>query len=208
MLSAEEVNPFKQELNNVDPGTRNKVDRVLIGPVYKAKRGADFDFYRYVSFYNTESKKERIYSLPTHRSECFDISESYASFASYTYAYTFQAKITAGIEIAGIGLSTEMTESRTLTTNRNLYNSGKEVAEFTPYLNKQSWEGLTYIETLSQKTGKELFVTKRNDRNRTWLPLLFPWLAPKVYPMPFQVQDADWTFVIERTVIAKCPSRT
>ena len=81
------ANPFKNPVAAVDPISKAKVGAVLLGPVFKAKRGADFDFYRYVTFYNIESRKDRIYSLPVHREQCFDKSEFFWKLHLYLHIY-------------------------------------------------------------------------------------------------------------------------
>ncbi|MBS1958070.1 MAG: hypothetical protein JST80_01230 [Bdellovibrionales bacterium] len=206
MISIDDLgipDPFKRPVAEVDPLTKIKVDRVLIGPVYAAKRGADFDYFRYVTFYNVTTRKERIYQLPVHREECFDKSDL---FANYSWSYTFSAKVSAGVQVGPVGLSTELTQTRTLTTSRNIRATGKVVADHTPYLYKSSWSGFTYLQTYTAKTRAETLVTQQDNKTKWWVQFLFPTLSmPKKYPMEFDVQDAEWTFVVERKILSKCP---
>src|SRR5688572_16891733 len=49
-------NPFpKTPIAPIDPLSKKKVDGVHVGPAFKARAyGADFDYYRYVTFYEIE----------------------------------------------------------------------------------------------------------------------------------------------------------
>ena len=140
-----------------DPMSQKAVDRVLIGPAFKAQKGAQFNYYRYVTFYNIEKRKERITTLPVQREQCFDKSEV---FASYTYSYAFAAAVNASVSLEGLGLSTTLTKTQTLTMGRNIRATGKIVADHTPYLIKQDWYGRTFIQTYNTNTRKAEFVER------------------------------------------------
>ena len=186
-----------------DPLSKKAVDRVLVGPAFKAKKGAGFDYYRYVTFYDIERKQERVSSLPVHRQQCFDKSDF---FASYSYTYTFTAAVTASISFEGLGLSSTMTQSKTLTTGRNVRATGTMVADHTPYMIKQNWYGRTFIQTYTAATGKVALITKETKASNPWFSFFFPAMTQSQYPMNFEVKDAEWTFAVERTMIEKCPN--
>ncbi len=204
LLDLSSFNPFpSNDVAAIDPITKKKMDQVLVGPAYKSTNGrANFDYYRYVTFFDIESRKERIYALPIQHEECHDLSEL---FASYSYNYTFTSAVTASISLEGLGLSAAFTKSRAFTAGRNLRATGKITANHVPYFVKQDWSGQTYIQTYNSKTKKVAFIVKENPETTNWfVKYLFPALAQQQYPMPFEAKDAEWTFLIERTILSKC----
>lgn len=196
------ANPFKRVVQPVDPRSKARVDAVLLGPVYRAKRGSDFDYYRYVTFYNIEERRERIYSLPVHRENCEDNSEIFAGWSSQI---SYSAKISASLSVEGVGLGADFSRTHTLTISRNLKGHGKFVTDHIPYTIKKNWEGYTYLQTVNTKNGQERIVLKENGRVPFWVPVLFPILAPREYPVPFKIDDADWTWDVEPKRISPCP---
>ena len=184
---------------------KKKYDQVLVGPAFKAKNSSgNFDYYRYVTFYDVEKKKERIYSLPIQHEDCSDKSEL---FASYSYSYSFSAAVTASASLEGLGLSSSFTRARTFSTGRNIRATGELIADHTPYFVKQTWVGKTYIQTFNSKTKKETFLKQGNaEQPEWWVKILFPVLAQSRYPMDFEAKDADWTFLVERTITGHCTS--
>ena len=203
LLSA--VDPFPSgNVSPIDPITKKRMDHALVGPAFKSRAyGADYDYYRYVTFYNVVLRKERIYALPIQRAQCYDRS---SLFSSYTYSTSYSANLTASASVEGLGLSASLTETRTFTTNRTITASGDMVADYTPYAMKQDWEGQTYIQLLDSKTGKTSYLDSPKKASAWWVQVLFPFLAISEYPMEFQVKDADWTFVVERQIIESCES--
>jgi hypothetical protein len=199
-------NPFKSEVEAVDPISKTKVDRVLLGPVYKAKSGRDFDFYRWVTFYNVEERKEQIYSLPVHREHCGEGSSM--PFANYSFSYTYAAKVGVGINIEGLGLSADFTKTDTKTAGRHLTATGHTVMDHIPLKIKENWEGKTYLQTANSKTGQEAIQLQEKNGTPLWAKLMFPLLAhAREYPLPFKVEDAAWTFVIEHKLIQECEEK-
>ncbi len=197
------VTPFTDaSIPPIDPISRKKVGHVLVGPTFQVRaRGVDFEYYRYVTFYDVTERKERIYDLPSHREECH---ESNPLFASYNFTYTYSASTQISASHEGLGLSTSFTQTRAFTTGRQLLASGGLMAEHTPHFIKQDWNGRTFIQTYDAHTGKVAFLVKERKGSPWWMPYLFPLLAQKSYPMPFKVKDADWMFVVERTIISHC----
>lgn len=186
----------------VDPLSHKKTDRVLTGPAFELSgNDAGYDYYRYVTFYDIDVKKERIYELPVQREECHD---RFEMFASYSYTYTYSATITASASYEGLGLSASLSESRSFSTSRSLRAMGGIIADHTPYFLKQNWEGRTFIQMINSRTKKTEFVKKARKSSPWWVDAFFPWLSETKYPMDFAVEDADWTFAVERTIIGDC----
>jgi hypothetical protein len=157
-----------------------------------------------VTFYNVTKRKERIYALPVQHAECYDQS---VLFAGYTYSTTYTASVTANASFEGLGLSSTISKARTFTMSRQIQATGGIVADYTPYAVKQDWEGQTYIQLLDSKTGAMPFYLETSSAAPWWLDVLFPvYLLQKQYPMEFSVKDADWTFLIERTILSTCES--
>lgn len=198
-----ETSPFPlTPIAPIDPITNERTDRVLVGPAFKVRSyGSDYDYYRYVTFYDVSVEKERIYELPIHREECHDKSEV---FANYSYSYTYSADVTASASIEGLGLSTSLTTARTFTTARSLRATGEIIANHIPSFLKESWEGRTFIQMANSKTGKVAFLTEEKKETSWWIYLLFPIRATEKYPMRFSVKNADWTFLVERVFIGSC----
>lgn len=201
LLSA--IDPFPSgAIAPVDPLSRKKVGHVLVGPAFKARGyGADYDYYRYVTFYDVSVRKERIYALPIQRAECYDKGDI---FSSYNYSISYSASVTASASIKGLGLSATLGRSRTFTASRGVSASGGVVADYTPMALKQDWNGRTFIQVLASKTGKVAFLDRPSEESPWWVFLLFPNAAKEKYPMPFAVKDADWTFAIERKILSTC----
>ncbi|MBS1962565.1 MAG: hypothetical protein JST04_10135 [Bdellovibrionales bacterium] len=206
LLSSSDPFPSKT-VAAVEPFTGKKVDRTLVGPAFKSRAYADgYDYYRYVTFYNIDYRKEQIFALPVLRAECYDKSDLWSS---YSYSTTYTASVTASASFEGLGLSATFSKSRTFSTGRQISATGGIVADYTPYAMKQDWEGLTYIQLLDSKTGKTKFLEKLTKSTPWWTYIVFPMLAPTwgtspKYPMPFKAKDAAWTFSVERTILSRC----
>lgn len=196
-------NPFPTTaVPAIDPITKVKRDRVLIGPAFKVRgHGSDFDYYRYISFYDVFKRRERIYELPEHQEDCHDQS---SIFATYSYNYSYTASVTASASLEGLGLSATISASRSFSTGRHLLGIGGIEAMHTPYFVKQDWEGRTFIQTFNSKTGKTAFLTKQRDGSSWFVQTFFPILAETRYPMEFKIKDADWSFQVQRTILRHC----
>lgn len=198
-------NPFKQEVEPVDPISKEPVDDVLLGPVYKTRSKGNADFYRMVTFYNIDERRERIHQLPIHREHCGE--GTTVPFASYSFSYTYSAKVGVGVNIEGVGLNADFSKSKTLTTNRQLTAAGSREADHIPVMLKQNWEGKTYLQTANTKTGAEEIQMQREPGFPRWMQILFPIVAyAQEYPMPFKVDDAAWTLIVEQKVLRACDS--
>lgn len=203
------TDPFPSKtVPSVDPATGKKVDRTLVGPAFKLPVYADgYDYYRYVTVYDIDYRKEQIFELPVHRAECYDKSELWSS---YSYSTSYTASVTASASFEGLGLSATFSKSRTFSTGRQIAASGGVVADYTPFALKQDWSGLTYIQLLDSKTGKTSFVKAISKKDSpSWIYKSFPMFMPTwgraaKYPMPFAAKDAAWTFSVERTIISRC----
>jgi hypothetical protein len=203
VLAESMITPFKRELRKVDPLSRQPVDAVLTGPAYKAKRGSDFDYYRYVTYYNVVSYRERFSEWPIQREHCGENSDL---FAGWSKSIAYQHAVNASISVEGLGLGASFTKIATVTLSRNVKGYGKNVVDHVPYMIKENWEGFTYLQTSNLKTGKESLVLKKQDGTPYWFAILFPRLAPE-YPMPFSAKDAEWTLDIQQRKISDCPPR-
>lgn len=198
-----ERNPFERvPVEAKNPLTGKKVDKVLTGPAFKARRsGGGFDYYRYVTFYDVEKHRERIYDLPIQRQECHDGADY---FAAYEYQYKVRTSVTAGIEIEGLGLNTSIETEKSYNMRRQLRATAGLVAEHTPYFTKSDWYGQTFIQTYDSVTNRYDIIKKQQRATSIWFNLLFPLLARSEYPMDFAVKNADWTFEVEREIIRRC----
>jgi hypothetical protein len=203
-VSGQVRSPFKAEVLPIDPISKEAVDRVLLGPVYKAKSGKGFDHYRWVTFFNVDEYKSQVYQLHVHRENCG--AGNSLPLASYTFSYTASAKIGVGINIEGVGLSADMTKSETLTTTQQVWATGN-VVDHTPFMLKENWEGKTYLQTVDSKKGNEEIQLQERNSPPLWAKLMFPLLAhARQYPIPFKVENAVSTFIVEPKLIKKCES--
>jgi hypothetical protein len=199
LLSAFDPFPNKN-VAAVDPLSKQKVDRVLVGPAYRTRAyGSDYDYYRYVTFFNISTRKERV--LRKVRSECFD---KEASFSKVGNTMSFTASVHAGIDIEGIGISTDFSQTQEMSVERE-FPAGGVVADYIPYALKEDWDGRTFRQLYSTRTGKSAFITKESKDSPWWVIVLFPLAAMgEKYPMDFSVRDADWTLIVDQVIIRTC----
>jgi hypothetical protein len=196
-------NPFpKTPIAPIDPLSKKKVDGVHVGPAFKTRAfGADFDYYRYVTFYEIDERKELVDYLLVIRQECHDRSDM---FSGYSFSYSRAATISAGVSYEGLGLNTSFTATESQSVSRNFAPTKGIVADYTPYFIKQDQYGRTFIQTYDSKTGKTAFITKEVSASAWWVQILFPTMASQSYPYSFEAIDAKWIFQVERTIISKC----
>ncbi|MBC7386997.1 MAG: hypothetical protein H7301_12660 [Cryobacterium sp.] len=195
----------------IDPITKKKYSDVIVGPAFDVRYysptfetrtdGGDFDYYRYVTFYDVERRSERFFPLPIQRQDCFDVSPL---FAGYNWSDTYTCSITAGVTVEGIGLSSTFTAAKTVGNSHNPTPQYGIVADYIPMMEKQDWEGSTFIQTYNSKTHKTRFITREQKSSAWWVGMFFPTLEHGEYPMPFAVQDADWTFWVDVKVLKRC----
>ncbi len=197
-------NPFQNSIPLVDPKSKKAVHRIAIGPVFKTKVGSDFDYYRFVTFYKVEERRDRIFSLPVHREQC-GVSTT-VPFANYTFSYSISTKVSASISIDGLGLGVDITKSETQTTMRQLQASGNDVADHIPYVVREDWNGFTYLQVYSKESKKEKILLKDSYDD---IPLAVKIVAPtsflyRKYPMPLSARDAAWRLEVDRVVLSTC----
>lgn len=196
------IDPFpSKEVPPFDPITKKKAAHTLVGPAFRSWTYSDYDYYRYVTYYDVKIRKEQIYELPVTRAQCWDRSEL---FASYSYTTSYTASVTASASFEGIGLSASFTASRTFSTGRQIPATAGFVADYTPYALKQDWVGRTFIQLYDTKTGKMKFLEKPTEESPWWVFAFFPLASQEEYPMRFQVKDAFWTFSVEREILEAC----
>ncbi len=200
LLGMELFDPFPKAPKPIDPIEKKPYQHVVAGPSYRAPRGAGFDYYRYVTFYDVSERKERVHSLPIQRENCHDKSDG---FASYSFSYSFSASISAEIGVKGLGLSGTLTESRTVSTSRDLRATGNIVADHVPYFLKQDWSGLTFVQVYHLDTGKTGYLVKVSNRSPYGVRMI---AQPALYPYGFEIRDADWVFMVERNILSSCPN--
>lgn len=201
LLFLSERNPFPtDQIAPVDPISGKKYDQVIVGPVLKARRrGAGFDYYRYVTFYDISRRLDRIFDLPIQRQQCHEASDY---FAQYSYAYTIQTQVSAGVKLDVLGIDASVSKTESYTMNRSLRAEPGVIADHVPYFEKQSWYGRTFIQTYDSAKKKAAFDTDE-VRGSGW-GVLFPFIATDDYPMPFEANNIDWTFVVQRKILRKC----
>lgn len=197
------TDPFpSKNVAAIDPITKKKVERVLVGPAFMSRAyGSDYNYYRYVTFFDVRVRKEQIFELPVHRSQCWDHSDL---FSNYVYSNSYTASVTASASFEGIGLSATFSRTRTFSSGRGVSSQGGVVADYTPYALKHDWVGRTFIQLYDSKTGAMKFLDTPKAGSPWWVYLYFPILAKQSYPMAFRVKDASWTFVVEKTIIENC----
>ncbi len=197
--------PFETaEVGRINPINLVKYDEVLIGPTYPARSGYEFSHYRYVTFYNVKKKKERVSQLPVIREECHDES---ALFAALDHTYSFTASVNVSVSFEGLGLSSNMSKTRSFRASRNLRATGGKIANHTAYFMKEDWTGMTLIQMYSPTKRKAEWVMEKNNGGPSWMRFFFPTLSKTMkYPLHFSIQDAEWTFIVERKILSTCTS--
>ncbi len=197
------IDPFPSgDLPAIDPLSRKRVSRVLVGPAFRTRaHGSNYDYYRYVTFYNVRIRKDRVYEQPILRELCHNKS---ALSAGVSVSSSYSATIMASASIQGLGLTASMTKSRNFSLHQEITPTVGIIADHTSYFLKQDWTGRTHIQLYNSKTGKASFLKKEQQQSEWWVYVLFPHAAKGKYPMDFQVLDADRTFVLERNIIGTC----
>lgn len=197
------IDPFPSEnLAPIDPIARKRYDAVKIGPAFRGRAaGSNWDYYRYVSYYDIKVRKERIYELPIQRAQCYEKGDL---FASNNLSVSYSATVNASVSFQGLGLGTAFTKSRNFGTGHGTAASGGMIADYIPYALKQDWVGKTFIELYDSRTGKTAFLNTPKKESPWWVFVLWPRAAQEKYPMDFEVRDADWTFTVDRRIIEVC----
>jgi hypothetical protein len=193
-----------QRILKKDPLTKQPVDGIWVGPSFKAKFGDGHDYYRYLTFYKTSERRERIYDLPIQREECYEKSELNTS-NTVTTAYT--ATINASVAWEGLGVSATIAKAQTFTTSHNGMATGDLVADITPTKIIEDQEGSTFIQTYNTQTHKVELITQKTDDSAWWMALFFPTISQKKYPMDFEVKNAGWTFDLVRKIYSFCSAQ-
>jgi hypothetical protein len=196
-------NPFpKTPIAPIHPLTKKKVDGVHVGPAFRARgAGAGFDFYRYVTFYEVDERREIVSSLPVVRQQCHDGSEIFGNY-SFNFAYT--SSIRVGVTYEGLGIDASVSQTQSETVSRSFPATKGIVADYTPYFVKQDHYGQTFIQTYDSKTGRTGLLTKEVEGSPWWVHVLFPTMATQAYPYRFEILDAKWIFQVERTILERC----
>lgn len=196
------IDPFpSRDVPAIDPLSKKKVARSLVGPAFKIRGyGSNYDYYRYVTFFDIYKRKEQIYSLPTLHSNCYDVADLWSN---YGFNQSYSASVTASASIEGLGLSASFTKTRTFAMGQQIAARGID-ADYVPYAIKQDWHGRTFIELYDSKTGKSAFLDKPRKQSPWWVYVLFPIAAQGKYPMDFRVKDATWMFRVDRENVKAC----
>jgi hypothetical protein len=196
-------NPFpRTPIAPVHPLTKKKVDGVHVGPAFRTRgAGADFDFYRYVTFYEIDERREIVSSLPVVRQQCHDRSEI---FGNYSFNYSYTSSLRVGVTYEGLGIDASYSRTQSETVSRSFPATAGIVADYTPYFVKQDQYGQTFIQTYDSKTGKVSLLAKEVQASAWWVHLLFPIMAVQAYPYTFEILDAKWIFQVERTILERC----
>ncbi len=130
---------------------RRGYSRIMYGPVYRSKNPFnDYDYWRYVTFYNSKTRTERLMDFPRVYEECQDGPE----FSLYEQSLLVEAEIESGFSIMEIGISGRIMVNKTVTFTRSLTGIWGEEAIHTPYIAYESWSGQTLIQTYEIKTRR------------------------------------------------------
>lgn len=193
----------------IDPILKKKVDGVIAGKAFKSNNPA-YDYFRYVTFYNVEVRRERVEGVPAKREQCHN---NFAIFSGVDFVETISATVTATASYKSLGLTISGTVARTTQNRENFQASGGLVADHIPYFLKEDWYGRTFIETYHSKTRKFKFIVKEEFQipflgntaySFQFTPNTTPIKRVRTYPMPFRVIDKQWTFDPQRIIISRC----
>lgn len=202
-----DINPFPSgDVPRIDPISRQRVSSVSVGPALRTRaHGSDYDYYRYVTFYNVRTRRERIYEQPIMRELCHNKS---GISSGVSISSNWSASVTASVSLKVLGVSGTFSKGRSYNFHQDISPTPGVIADHTAYFYKQDWVGRTHIQLLNAKTGKTEFLKKTRQEADWWVYVLFP-LAARLadigkYPMDFSIRDAERTFALERDIIGTC----
>jgi len=199
------IDPFPDEnIAPIDPIARKKYDAVKIGPAFKWNvRASNYDYYRYVTYYNIREHKERVANLPIVRAQC---NEKGDLFSSQNLSVSVTRSLSASVSAEGLGLGVSFSGTHTFGTGHGASAPGGRVVDFIPYAILQDWTGLTFIELYDSETGKTAFLKDKVNDSPWWVYLISPAFAREGHDptTPFAAKNAEITLTWEQKVIEVC----
>lgn len=193
----------------VDPILKKRVDGILTGKAFKSN-DTSYDYFRYVTFYNVEVRKERVEGVPAKREQCHN---TFAMFSGVDFVETYTATVTATASFKSLGLTVSGSVSKAVQNRENFGATGGIIADHIPYFLKEDWFGRTFIETYDSKTRKFAFIVKEEFRQAFRPPSAYGFQSSvntgsikkeRIYPMLFRVINKQWTFSPERKILGYC----
>ena len=178
-----------------DPINRVRYEEVIVGPTRRA-RGLfkSYDYWRYVTVYNSETVRERISYLPYFYEECHDDSWRLGGWdESRTVKVTMKSEL--GISDLGlnasVGVSVE--EGVTFSFSRSAKGTAGIEAKHFPYKISETWTGVTYVQTFDSETNTYGYL--RPSAIQSW---------SNSYPHDFELDNQNVGFRAVRRVIKTC----
>lgn len=188
--------------NKKDPINGTIYQNILVGPNLKVPwydplNRARFDFYRYITLYNSARTPEFLMTnFPSVQEECYDEGWRFAEWSQdVNFEITYTG--TVGAEYLGLSASIQMSIKKGVNyrTSRSLRGTLGLEAIHLPYGSTEDWTGITYIQYYDSSSGDWGFQGKTllNDTNLT------------SYPFPFYINNQNFIFKVKRTGVRICP---
>lgn len=125
--------------------------KTLNGPTYRSTNPFDgYDYWRYVTFYNTRRVERQFTQFPRVYEECQDQSR----FTTYTQSIRVYVQVEAKIGTHLLGVAMKAGAEKSVSVSRNLNGVLGEEAIHTPYITSETWNGVTYIQTYNARTKR------------------------------------------------------
>lgn len=193
--STEKGFPRSSRVRAYDPINRVRYDKTIVGPTKRATGFfKDYDYWRYVTVYNSETIKERISYLPYFYEECHDDSWRLGGWdESRSVKVTMKSELGIG-ELglsASVGVSVE--QGVTFSFSRSAKGTAGIEARHFPYKISETWTGVTYIQTYDSKSRSFGFLRPSTFQNMM-----------NSYPHDFELDNQNVGFRAEREVIRTC----
>ncbi len=189
---------FKESPIAYDPINKDHYQKVIVGKTFKASWYDSYTHWRYVTVYNVKTKAQRISYLPYFEEDCHDNSQFMAQWGeTRSFKVTLKSEVGASVGVGDIGLSSSISMSIeqgvSFSTSRRVRAVEGIQARHYPYMQSDTWEGVTYVQTYNSKKKTYGYLMKSVYNN-----------VFGGYPYEFYLDNQNVGFKVKREIIKKC----
>lgn len=179
-----------------DPVSGVTYSAVLYGPVNRSWNPfANYSLWRNVTVYRVVSHREEIADLPAIHQSCFD-GGTYP-MGNWQISRSISVELRSSLKCSELGLggeiSSSIAEGRTFSMQKALIAPRGIEADYTPVLRKDSWVGVTFIQTYEPST-----------RQLGYISPAFWESALASYPYDFELKNVATVFEVLRKNVRTC----
>jgi hypothetical protein len=197
-LESIQAEPVMPEFRNRfrDPVSGKTYTGVFYGPVNRSYNPfSNYSYWRNVTVYRVDSKREEIIDLPAIHQSCFDGGTYPMGNWQMSRTITVELRSSLKCEELGLGaeISSSIAEGRTFSMQKALVVPRGVEADYVPVLRKDSWVGVTFIQTYNPET-----------RMLGYLPANLWEEAMGSYPYAFELKNVATVFEVLRKNLRVC----